>query len=71
MADFKFPNGPWTVENLGEEKYCEVAKTLGFFDPKGESADYRPSLDCGPFIEEIKRDNSAAKQQIPDKDKSR
>ena len=58
MADFKYPNGPWTHENLGEEKYCEVAKTLGFFDPRLETTDYRPPLDSGPFVEQIRRDNA-------------
>lgn len=57
--DFKFPPLPWTHEALGEEKYCEVAVELGFFNPKTEATDFRPSLDPVPFLDKIKADNPA------------
>lgn len=55
--NFKFPPLPWTHEALGEERYCQTAIELGFFNPKGEPQDYRPDLDPGPFMEKIKADN--------------
>ena len=44
------PPLPWTWEALGEEKYCEIATELGYFNPKSEKDDYRPSLDPTPFL---------------------
>ena len=48
------PPLPWTIEKLGESKYCEIAKELGYFDPAKEKRDYRPSLDPTPFLSLIK-----------------
>ena len=48
------PPLPWTHEALGEEKYCELAVELGYFHPKAERDDYRPSLDPTPFLSLIK-----------------
>lgn len=48
------PPLPWTHENLGEEKYCEIAKELGYFDPKKEQADFRPALNPTPFLSLLK-----------------
>lgn len=48
------PPLPWTIEKLGEEKYCEIAKELGYFDPKKERVDYRPALDPTPFLSLLK-----------------
>jgi len=48
------PPLPWTHEALGEEKYCEIARELGYFDPRKEKKDYRPSLDPTPFKDLIK-----------------
>jgi hypothetical protein len=55
--NFKFPPLPWTHEALGEERYCQVAVQLGFFNPKAETPDYRPDLDPTPFLDKIKADN--------------
>lgn len=37
-------DGPWTIENLGEEEYCRLAKAGGYFDPTWEGPGYRPPL---------------------------
>jgi hypothetical protein len=50
------PPLPRTHEKLGEEKYCEIAKDLGYFDPKKERVDYRPALDPTPFLSLIKKE---------------
>lgn len=48
------PPLPWTHQALGEETYCKIAVELGYFNPKAERKDYRPSLDPGPFKDLIK-----------------
>lgn len=48
------PPLPWTHQALGEAKYCEIARELGYFDPAKEKRDYRPSLDPTPFLSLIK-----------------
>lgn len=48
------PPLPWTHQALGEETYCKIATELGYFNPKAESGQYRPSLDPGPFADLIK-----------------
>lgn len=48
------PLPPWTHAALGEEKYCELARELGFFNPKGEATNYRPDLDHTPFSDVIR-----------------
>ena len=47
------PKLPWTHAALGEEIYCNLARSLGYFDPGSESADYRPSLDPTPYLSMI------------------
>lgn len=48
------PLPPWTHEALGEQKYCELARELGYFNPKAEATAYRPSLDPTPFLDVIR-----------------
>ena len=48
------PPLPWTHQALGEDVYCKIATELGYFNPKAERNDYRPSLDPGPFKDLIK-----------------
>lgn len=48
------PPLPWTHKALGEDLYCLIASELGFFNPKTEAANYRPSLDPTPFLGLIK-----------------
>jgi hypothetical protein len=48
------PPLPWTYEALGEEMYNTIARELGYFDPRKEKKDYRPSLDPTPFKDLIK-----------------
>ena len=48
------PPLPWTHAALGEDVYCKIATELGYFNPKAESGQYRPSLDPGPFADLIK-----------------
>jgi hypothetical protein len=48
------PPLPWTHAALGEDAYCKIATELGYFNPKAESGQYRPSLDPGPFADLIK-----------------
>ena len=36
-----------------------MAVELGFFNPKTEATDFRPSLDPVPFLDKIKADNPA------------
>jgi hypothetical protein len=48
------PPLPWTYEALGEETYNMIARELGYFDPRKEKKDYRPSLDPTPFKDLIK-----------------
>ena len=48
------PPLPWTHQALGEDLYCKIATELGYFNPKAERNDYRPSLDPGPFKDLIK-----------------
>lgn len=50
----KLPLPPWTHEALGEQKYCELARELGYFNPKAEATAYRPSLDHTPFSDVIR-----------------
>ena len=57
-TNFELPIPPWTHENLGEEKYCEVATNLGFFNPKAE-AGHRPTLDHTPFLDTINAQQAA------------
>lgn len=57
------PPLPWTWEALGEDKYCELAIELGFFNPKAERADYRPSLDPTPFLSLINKPKPKAKSE--------
>lgn len=45
------PPGPWTVEKLGEELYCQLARDYGVFDPSRELATYRPPLDLTTFYQ--------------------
>lgn len=56
-ADFKFPGLPWTHEKLGEEKYSELAVTLGYYNPATEPVGFRPDLDPTKWLAYIKRDN--------------
>lgn len=51
---FELPLPPWSHEALGEEKYCELATKLGFFNPKAEPTTYRPDLDPTPFLDQIR-----------------
>ena len=60
-ASMNLPSLPWTWEALGEEKYCEIAIELGFFNPKAERPDYRPSLDPTPFLGLINKPKTKAK----------
>ena len=55
----QLPPPPWTHEALGEAKYCELARALSFFDPTAESASYRPTLDCGPYLTIIAAQHAA------------
>jgi len=48
------PPLPWTHEALGEEKYCEIARELGYFDPRSEQKNYRPPLDPHPYKDLIR-----------------
>lgn len=57
------PPLPWTWEALGEDRYCEIAVELGYFNPKSERPDYRPSLDPTPFIDLIRKRQTKPKQQ--------
>lgn len=57
LKDFELPVPPWTVAALGEAPYCALAVRLGFFDPRGSSD--RPDLDCGPFLDLIRAQQSA------------
>lgn len=57
----KLPLPPWSVAKLGEEKYCELARELGYFNPKTESKDYRPDLDPTPFLDVVREQNKSAK----------
>jgi len=52
------PPLPWTVEALGEETYYKLASELGYFNPRSERKDYRPSLDPTPFVSLIKPTNT-------------
>lgn len=48
------PPLPWTHQALGEEIYCKIATELGYFNPKAERANFRPSLDPTPYLSLIK-----------------
>lgn len=39
------PAPPWTVDNLGEEVYGDLARAYQIFDPRQEPTGYRPALD--------------------------
>lgn len=39
----QIPKGPWTVETLGEELYCQLALEYGCFDPSKDMD--RPAID--------------------------
>jgi hypothetical protein len=57
------PAGPWTVEALGEDAYCELAIRFGCFNPKSEANDFRPPLDLTAAYNE----QQAAKASKPAK----
>jgi len=42
------PDHPWTVEKLGEETYCKLARVSGAFNPALDLK-FRPSLDPRAF----------------------
>lgn len=44
------PPLPWTHQALGEELYCTLAVELGYFNPKAERKDFRPTLDPTLFV---------------------
>ena len=48
-SKMNLPPLPWTHEALGEELYCQLAKELGYYNPKAEKRDYRPPLDASAF----------------------
>lgn len=50
----KLPVPPWSHAALGEEKYCELARELGYFNPKSEAKAYRPDLDPTPYLDVIR-----------------
>jgi hypothetical protein len=50
----ELPPMPWTHAALGEEKYCELARELGYFEPRSEKPDFRPPLDATPYKDLIK-----------------
>lgn len=52
-SKMQLPPLPWTHEALGEELYCQLATQLGYFNPKAERKDYRPTLDPTPFAQFI------------------
>jgi hypothetical protein len=52
-SKMQLPPLPWTHEALGEELYCQLATQLGYFNPKAERKDYRPTLDPSPFAQFI------------------
>jgi len=56
------PPLPWTWEKLGEELYCKLATELGYFNPKAERPDYRPSLDPTPFLSLIQAKQAKPKE---------
>lgn len=41
----KIPEGPWTVEALGEDEYKRLANEYGCFNPSLEPPTFRPPLD--------------------------
>lgn len=44
----KLPGHPWTVEKLGEETYCKLARVSGAFNPDLDP-NFRPALDPRTF----------------------
>jgi hypothetical protein len=71
----KLPLPPWSLQDgrngekglitrLGEVEaervYCELARELGYFNPKAEPKNYRPSLDPTPFLEVIREQHKQA-----------
>ena len=52
MADLVIPEGPWTIERLGEKKYFELAIAFGVTDG---SKNFTPALDLTePYNEQQK-----------------
>ena len=58
----QLPSLPWTHEALGEELYCKLAVELGYYNPKAEKKDYRPTLDPTPYAHLIGKGKPAAKE---------
>ena len=50
----RLPLPPWTHEELGEQRYCDLATKLGFFNPAMESKDFRPALDPTEYLDLIR-----------------
>lgn len=65
----QLPPLPWSIENLGDEVYCHLASELGYFNPRSERADYRPSLDPSPFIDLIGQNLPSQVGKIKNKEK--
>ena len=59
----QLPLPPWTHEVLGEQRYCDIATKLGFFNPKAEPSDYRPALDPSPFADIIRAQYKGTTQE--------
>ena len=57
------PSLPWTAAALGEDKYCELAIELGYFNPKAERSDYRPDLDPTQYLSLIPKPKAKAKSE--------
>lgn len=57
------PPLPWTHKALGEDLYCHIAVELGYFNPKTEPANYRPSLDPTPFLGLLKAKTNTKKSE--------
>ena len=50
-------------EEEGKRLYFTLARELGYFNPKGESGDYRPALDPTPFLDIIREQHSKKKKE--------
>ncbi len=61
LKTYNFPLPPWTVQSLGDELYCKLARDLGYFNPKAERAEYRPDLDPTPFLDQIRAQHAGKK----------
>ncbi len=50
-----------------EELYCLLATRLGYFNPKNEPTNYRPSLDPTPYLDQIKAQHGGGSAKKADK----